>query len=171
MLRCASSRLRARMVFRAPLRTVAPASAPRCPVERAGVVGCTRLRACHNAANSVGHAAGGAARPVRLPLLARHEPLAAGALRAPARRLCARRGAAVPRSSRDPAGGETVRTLRASFRWAARSQPALQAPVNYQAVALTVGSAFAFGAGVYAFKGGDSVRSNAANAARRAAHA
>ena len=43
--------------------------------------------------------------------------------------------------------------------------------MNYQAVALTVGSAFAFGAGVYAFKGGDSVRSERLFNARRAAYA
>lgn len=43
--------------------------------------------------------------------------------------------------------------------------------MNYQAVALTVGSAFAFGAGVYAFKGGDSVRSERRFPACPAAHA
>ena len=50
-------------------------------------------------------------------------------------------------------------------------RPAPQAAVNYQAVALTVGSAFAFGAGVCAFKGGDSVRRERLFTARRAAYA
>ncbi len=57
------------------------------------------------------------------------------------------------------------RTLRVTSRcaWLVSLSPFvlnshLQTPVNYQAVALTVGSAFAFGAGVYVFKGGDSVR-------------
>ena len=160
--RFADARAR-RMVSHAPVRTVAPASAPGRLNELAGVACGARLRACRafHATHPVRRAARGAAFACHLLPPRRQEPLAAVVLRAPARRLHAHRGAAVARSSRDPAGGEAVRTHRNSLLGRLFSPcPALQAPVNYQAVALTVGSAFAFGAGVYAFKGGDSVRSD-----------
>ena len=126
----ASARAR-HMVLHAPLRTVLPESAPVCLNERAGFVGCTRLRVCRArfATQPVRRAAPGAACPGRLPPLLKQEPLAAGTLRAPGRRQCARRGAAVARASREPGGGETVRThgrvSRARFLlWRSFSGPA-----------------------------------------------
>ena len=147
------------MLLRAPLHAAlcVAAGKPSRAVERAaGVVGSTRLRACR-AALRVALSGRLNACPRSLALLARQAPLAATRLHAPRQRQHARRGAAAARASKDPAGDEPVRLACLSSRRSVLSSH-LQMPINYQAVALTVGSAFAFGAGIYAFKGGDSVR-------------